>query len=97
MPTATPAEASNALVAVGRGRLGPLDHEPVGLQLGDEARDGRAREARAAGDLGARDQALVAQGVDHAQAVETAQGLERTGLPGHRGLSDPIRERLSRA
>ena len=86
-----------ALVAVGGGRLGALDHEPVGLQLGDEARDGRAREAGAARDLGARDQALVAQRVDHAQAVEAAQGLERPGA-GVRpcGLSEPIAKRLSR-
>ena len=31
---------------------------PVGLQVGDEARDGRAREAGAARDLGARDRPL---------------------------------------
>ena len=81
-----------ALVAVGGGRLGALDHQPVGLQLGDEARHGRAREAGAAGDLGARDQPLVAQRVDHAQAVEAAQRLERSrATGGHGGIrTDPV-------
>ena len=44
-----------ALLAVRRAGLLALDDEAVGLQLGDEARDGRAREAGAARDLGAAD------------------------------------------
>ena len=65
-----------ALGAVGRAGLGTLDHQAVGLQVGDEARDGGAREARAARDVGAGDVALVAQRADYAQAIETAKRFE---------------------
>ena len=65
-----------ALGAVGRAGLGALDHEPVGLQVGDEAGDRGAAEARAARDVGARDLSLVAQRADHAQAIETAKRFE---------------------
>ena len=65
-----------ALRAVGEARLRALDHEPVGLQVGDQAGDGGAAEPRAARDVGARDLALVAQRADHAQAIETTKGFE---------------------
>ena len=61
MPTAAPAERSSESRIGGRpgpcvagaSGLGALDDEPVGLQVGDQARDGRARQAGAARDLGA--------------------------------------------
>ena len=85
MPTAAPADASNEsriggrppCVAVRGAVLRALDHEAVGLQVGDEAGDGRAGQPGTARDLGARDQALVAQRVDHAQAVEAPERFER--------------------
>ena len=65
-----------ALRAVRQAGLRPLDHQPVGLQVGDEAGDGGAAETGAAGDLGARDLALLAQRTDHAQAIEAAERFE---------------------
>ena len=64
------------LGAVRRARLGALDHEAVGLQVGDEAGDGGTAEPGAAGDVGARDLALVAQGADHPQAIEATKRFE---------------------
>ena len=89
IPSAAPADASNdeqdrrasALLAVRRARLLALDDEPVGLQLGDEARDGRAGEAGAARDLGAADHAVLAQRVDHAPTIEPAQRRQRALRP----------------
>ena len=68
-----------ALGPVRLAELRALDHEAVGLQVGDEARDGRAAEPGPAGDLGARDQPLVAERVDHTQPVQAAQRFERAG------------------
>ena len=45
--------------------VGVLDDEAVGLQVGDEARDGRAREPGDARDLGAARRPAFAQGLDH--------------------------------
>ena len=83
-PTAAPALASNesriggpaALRAVRGARLRALDHEPVGLQVGDEAGDGGAAQARAASDLGARDLAFLTQRADDPQAIEAAERFE---------------------
>ena len=50
----------------GRGvGVGVLDHEAVGLQVGDEARDGRAREPGDARDLRSAGRSAFAQGLDH--------------------------------
>ena len=68
-----------ALGPVRLAELRALDHEAVGLQVGDQARDGRRDRAGPAGDLGARDQPLVAERVDHAQPVQAAQRFERAG------------------
>ena len=84
-----------ALLAVRGAGLLPLDDEPVGLQLADEARDGRAREAGAARDLGAADRPVLAQRVDHAPAIEPAQRRQRALGPLPQGR-DPDRA-LSRA
>ena len=43
-----------ALGAVRRARLGPLDDQPVSLQVGDQAGHGGARQPRPPGDVGAR-------------------------------------------
>jgi hypothetical protein len=53
-----------ALVAVRGARLGALDDQAVGLQLGDQAGDGAAREAGTARDLGAADCAVLSQRAD---------------------------------
>jgi hypothetical protein len=50
-----------------------LDDEPGGLEIGHEARDGGAAEARPAGDVGTADRAPLAQGVDDAQPVALTQ------------------------
>ena len=68
-----------ALRAVRVTGLRALDHEPVGLQVGDQAGDRRAAQAGAASDLGARDLALVTQRANDAQAIETAEAFEGTG------------------
>ena len=47
-----------------------LDHETLRLQVGDERRDGRAREAGMACDLAAAGGPPLAQRVDHAQPVQ---------------------------
>jgi len=50
-----------------------------GLQIGDETRHRRAAEAGLAGDVGTADRTPLTEGVDHAQAIALAQGLERAG------------------
>ena len=65
-----------------RGRalpVGVLDHEAVALQVGDEARDRRAREPGHTRDLGTARRTPLAQGLDHAQTVQFAQRLKRPG------------------
>ena len=70
-----------ALLAVRRALLLALDDEPVGLQVGDEARDRRAGEPGAARDVGTADHAVLAQRVDHATAIEPAQRRQRALRP----------------
>ena len=54
-----------------------LDDQAAGLEVGDERRDGGAREAREAGELGAARTAAAAQGVDELAAVALPERLER--------------------
>jgi hypothetical protein len=62
-----------ALRAMRGTRLGALDHEAVGLQVSDQARDRGTAQAGATGDFGTADLPLVAQRADDAQAVEAAE------------------------
>ena len=61
--------------AVGRA----LDDHPRGLEVADEARHGRATQARLTGDIGAADGPTRAQRVDDAQTVALAERLQRPG------------------
>ena len=54
-----------------------LDDEAACLQVGDERRDGRARQAGRAGELGAARAAAAPQRVDEGAAVALPQGLKR--------------------
>ena len=62
-----------ALGAARRRRDLALDDQALGLQVGDEARDGRAAQTGLARDVGTADRPALAEGVDHAQAVALAQ------------------------
>ncbi len=74
-----------ALRSVRQAGLWALDHQPVSLQVGDQAGDRRARQPRPPGDLSARDLPLLAQRADHAQPVEAAEGFQGAGATlGHR-------------
>jgi hypothetical protein len=60
-----------------------LGDEPALVQVGHQRRDRRARQAGDPGDLGPAQRPVTAQGVDHAQPVELAQGLERSRAVRH--------------
>jgi hypothetical protein len=59
--------------------LAVLDDEPLRLQLGDDARHRRARQAGRSGEVAAARAPPPPQGVDDAQPVELAQRAEGAG------------------
>ena len=74
----------------GRGvGVGVLDDQPVRLEVGYKARDGRAGEARNARDLRPAGGPPLTQGLHHAQAVELAQRFQRPGPHSGATLSHP--------
>jgi hypothetical protein len=56
-----------------------LDDQAVGLKVGDEAGDGRTGQPGTARDLSARDEALVAERVNNAQAIQAPKGFQGPG------------------
>ena len=84
MPIAAPADAVEGQQHAGPAALRPLGlldvpalaHQALGLEVRDQARDGRPREARAPGDLRAAHHAAFQQRVDDPKAVELTQRFQ---------------------
>ena len=60
-----------------------LARQPGVEQVGDDRRDGRAREARDPGKLGATGDSALSQGVDHTFPVALPKGGQRAASPPH--------------
>ena len=89
-----------ALAAVGDTvELLALAHQARGLEVGDEARDGRPAEPRGARDVRPRHGSAGAERVDHAEAIALAERLQRAAGSDRTHPGDPLRSRtgLSRA
>ena len=84
MPTAVPAAALSVTGTPGRptpsgAAVPPSAAMPAATRSADDGGDGAARQPGAARELGPRDGAAAAQGLQHQGAVAFAERLERAG------------------
>ena len=74
-PTVLGHEGAGVVEAVGPG--------VKDVEVGDDRRDGRARQAGDPGQVRTAGDAALPQGIDHALAIALPQGGQRTALPPH--------------